>query len=47
MALRFKVRMDSEGVVSVRMVAQQRGLQGYGGSMGETNVYGAPAPSTS
>jgi hypothetical protein len=37
----------SRGAVSVRMVAQQRGLQGYGSSMGETNVYGVPAPDTS
>ena len=47
MALPFVVRVGPEGAVSVRMVAQQRGLQGYGSSMSETNVYGAPAPSTS
>ena len=46
-ALPFVVRVGPEGAVSVRMVAQQRGLQEYGSSMGETNVYGAPAPSTS
>jgi hypothetical protein len=44
-ALPFVVRVGPEGAVSVRMVAQQRGLQGYGSSMGETNVYGAPSTS--